>query len=322
MQAVNDAAERRWGRSRRRVCGHPLVELGLEGDALAPLCRRVLESGAPAMTRTEWGELRASPWWQGGECVGVVVLGPLVPDGAQSGWGADLATLAAGLAHEVKNPLAALRGAAELLSAELSAGQPGSPEYVALMMREVGRIDALLTRLLLLGRPTSPHPEPLAPAQLLHELALQARALAADRGVPAAVEELYDPALPELVVDAPLLVQALLNLVKNAVEALPPAGGKLTLEAFVEGTLRLKAQDGRSRALVRLSVRDNGPGLGPNVDRLFTPFFTTKASGTGLGLLLARRAVEAHGGRLSLHDAPPGGTEARILLPLAGSKGV
>ncbi len=275
----------------------------------------MLETGAGVVQSVGAGELRASPWWQGGECAGVVLLGPVPPEVAAEPFPADLTTLAAGLAHEVKNPLAALRGAAELMVAELDSGQPASREYLDLMLREVNRVDALLSRLLQAGRPLVPVQTRVSPAKLLHELAIEVRALAAARGLSPTVEEQYDPALPELQVDGALLFSALVNLAKNAVEALPAAEGRIVLGAFVEPGWRRLGEGGRPRAMVKLTVRDNGTGLAGASEKLFTPFFTTKATGTGLGLVVARRVVEAHAGLLSLHDAAPG-VEARILLPL------
>ncbi len=262
----------------------------------------------------------ASPWWSGGEAAGAVLVahGPRALDPSRRP--TDMATLAAGLAHEVRNPLAALRGAAELLASDLKQHLAPEPEYVALILRETKRVDALVGKMLDLARPPKLVRARVSPAELLHDLALQAKALAGARGGVVEVAEQYDPAVPPIAVDRAQLFGALVNLVKNAVEAVGPAGGRIELLAFVEGELRRREADGRARPLVRLAIRDNGPGIGASREQLFTPFFTTKVSGTGLGLLLARQAVEAHGGMLALKDLGHG-TEAQVLLPLEVADG-
>lgn len=322
--AVNDAAETFLGRSRTRLAGWPLRQVGPDGPALAALAERALaDSASVTAPLLHAGTVQASPWWSGGELVGAVLLAhgprPVGPAGAPT----DLAALAAGLAHEVRNPLAALRGAAELLASDLSAGTGASPEYVSLILREVQRVDALVSRMLDLSRPPSLAKAPVKAAELLHDLAVQARALATARGAAVEVEERYDPAVPPLFADRARLFEALVNLAKNAVEAVPARGGRVVLEAFVDPQLRRRGPDGRVRPLARLVIRDNGPGIGATRDQLFTPFFTTKAGGTGLGLLLARQAAEAHGGMLVLKDlgAAGPGTEAQVLLPLGDLDG-
>jgi len=305
---ANDAAERWLGRSRLRLRG---MHLSQAAPGLAPLGARALtgtctsvavQDGTDAPVRVD-----ATPWWDGDAVAGAVLL---VHAGA-SAQAADLAEMAAGLAHEVRNPLAALRGAAELLQ-----GGIGDNEYLRLILREAGRIERLAVHMTDLARPLPLQPRPLAPAPLLHELAAQTRALAGARGAAIRVEERFDPALPELVADRDRLFEALTNLAKNAVEAAPATGGRVVLEAAMAPERRRDA-GGRAQPVVRLSVRDNGPGLGAARGRLFTPFHTTKPNGTGLGLLIARRAVEAHGGLLQLLDAREGGAEARVLLPVA-----
>lgn len=336
VQHANDPAEQLLGRSRERLAGRLLAEAGPLGAGLAGLAEKAIAASVSVRDtlRARSGPIavRATPWWSGGRLAGAVLLveGPaaLEPRGAP-----DVAALAAGLAHEVKNPLAALRGAAELLAAEI-----GAHELLDLIVREAKRVDALVERMLDLSRPLPLERSRFRPADLVHELALQARALAQARGVTPEIEERYDPALPELHADRRALFEALVNLVKNAVEAVPAEGGRVQVEAAAVTDLRRRDPGGRGVPLVRLTVRDNGPGLGPHRDRLFTPFFTTKQSGTGLGLALARRVVEAHGGVLTLTDvvptavepdeegAPPPlppppttGAEAQVLLPLSGA---
>jgi two-component system nitrogen regulation sensor histidine kinase GlnL len=326
VQFVNDAAESWLGRSRQRLVGVPVESLSPNAGALRAVVEKVRESGMAlhASVPHDAAELTvsASPWWQEDRPSGVILLldAPRVVTPEQGK--ADIAALAAGLAHEVRNPLAALRGATELLSAELSGDvRADVKEYLELILRETARVDMLVARLLTVGRPLVLQRGDVRGDELIHDLALQAKALAKSRGIPITVEEEYDPGLPQLHADRERLFEALVNLVKNAVEALPEAGGKVRLRAGIDAKRRRTSSGMRSLLLIRIA--DTGPGLGTARDRLFTPFFTTKASGTGLGLLLARRVIEAHGGVLTMRDRPPPetGTEVHVLLPLEKDDG-
>jgi two-component system nitrogen regulation sensor histidine kinase GlnL len=142
------------------------------------------------------------------------------------------------------------------------------------------------------------------------------------RGFPGAdrvaFAERYDPSLPPVQGDAEKLTQVLLNLVRNALEAVEgEARPEVTLETAV-ASLRLRSAGGRTRPLARVSVLDNGPGVPEAMlHRLFTPFATSKPHGTGLGLAISRRIVEAHGGRIELRNRGTRGAEASLYLPLA-----
>ncbi len=312
---LNDAAESWLGRSRARVAGRPLSALDPAGPALAALAAAAIQSSEVRTALVDHaGVVQASPWWAGGKLVGAVLVVQATAATDRPGPPTDLAALAAGLAHEVRNPLAAVRGATELLTQHL-APDGAAAEYLALILRETKRVDALVGKMLDLSRPPNLRKNRVSPAEILHDLALEAHAFAKARGQEVEVVERYDPAAPRLDADRARLFEALANLVKNAVEAVPAPGGRIELTAFVEAALRRRDAGGRAHSLFRFAVRDNGPGLGSGRDRLFTPFFTTKANGTGLGLVLARRTVEAHGGMLSLKDLAPG-LEAQVLLPL------
>jgi two-component system nitrogen regulation sensor histidine kinase GlnL len=224
----------------------------------------------------------------------------------------DFEALAAGLAHEIKNPLAGLQGSAELLARE---AEGNAREYAQVIAREAKRVDGLVRELLDLARPAALQPAPLNVHTVLGDVRLLAR------GVPGgdriAFTERYDPSLPPVQGDREKLTQVLLNLVRNAVDALNGAGApEIVLETSV-ASLRLRGAGGRTRPLARVSVLDNGPGIPePMLPRLFTPFATSKPHGTGLGLAISRRIVEAHGGRIEVKNRPGGGAEASLFLPL------
>lgn len=221
----------------------------------------------------------------------------------------DLEALAAGLAHEIRNPLAGLQGAAELMAADLAADSPHRA-YAELIAGEARRVDRLVRSLLDLTRPPSLHPA----AHNVHEVCERVAQLAgASAG--RTIERRYDPSLPDLEIDPDAIVQVLLNLARNALQAMEGREGKITIETAAAAGTRVRI-GGRTRGLARISIVDDGPGLPKDLD-LFTPFVTGRRGGTGLGLVIARRLVEAHGGRLELRDRREGGAEATVLLPFA-----
>jgi two-component system sensor histidine kinase PilS (NtrC family) len=230
--------------------------------------------------------------------------------------------LAAGVAHEVRNPLAAISGCVEMLRA-MNRERTGDAEQERLMsvvLREIERLDALISDFLQFARPAAPKLEAIPLAPLLGEVAEMCRA-ACPPGVTVSVA-----APPELhaQADATQLRQVLWNLVRNAVQAvgergairLAAARAPRALTQAVDATLRSGAADGRDA--VEIAVADDGPGIAPEVlERIFDPFFTTKPSGTGLGLATVHRIVTAHGGAIEVQSAKGAGARFRVLLPAA-----
>jgi len=207
-------------------------------------------------------------------------------------------TLAAGLAHEVRNPLNAIGLAAQGL--ERATADPSAREAARLIRAEVAHLDGVLRGFLDLARPGSGRCEPAALDQLGREVLELLAPEAAARG-------LASPALEGAAsahVDREALRRALINLVRNAIQASPPQG-RVRVEVGL---------DGKREAVIR--VLDEGPGLAPEMlERALEPFVTTRAGGTGLGLALARRVAEEHGGSLRLANRAPHGAEATIRIP-------
>ena len=225
--------------------------------------------------------------------------------------------MAAMLAHEVKNPLSGIRGAAQLL--EQDADEAGR-ELTRLICEEADRIVALVDRM----EAFSEH-APIAREEVnIHEVLDRVRKIAQSgfaRHV-MLIEE-YDPSLPPVPGDRDLLLQVLLNLVKNAAEAVPDTDGEIILTTAYRHGLRLTGPDGSRRHLpLMVSVADNGGGIPDQIKpHLFDPFVTTKRNGTGLGLALVAKVIGDHGGVIEF-DSEPGRTVFRVFLPVVTSPAV
>jgi signal transduction histidine kinase len=235
---------------------------------------------------------------------------------------ATLGTMAAGLAHEIRNPLAAIKGAAQYLGDPGGEGLGGSgeaPEFVRIIVEEADRLSDVVDRFLDYARPL----EVQATAVDLNALARRALESLRRQGLPAGIEvdlDLTEP-LPQPAGDPTLLLQVLENLLTNAVQALdqrrPGDGG---------GHIRMHTRSGHAfghgqgPTAVDLIVEDDGPGFpAQDRDKLFVPFFTRRPRGTGLGLALCRRIIHAHGGEIDAAARPGGGARFTVHLPLEPS---
>lgn len=209
--------------------------------------------------------------------------------------------LAANLAHEIRNPLASIEGAAELIRpGELPPEQQN--EFVQIIRKESRRLSRLLTDMLDYARPRPAAMRPVSIAQVIGGVTSLAGVAAQKAGV--AIEADVPGDLPAVSCDSEQIKQVLFNLVINAVQAMPN-GGRLTVSA--------RAQ---KNSLV-VSVRDEGPGVDPrSIDKIFSPFYTTKKAGTGLGLAVAQQIVAAHGGEISVESNTPSGAVFSIRLHL------
>jgi two-component system nitrogen regulation sensor histidine kinase GlnL len=228
----------------------------------------------------------------------------------------DLAAVAAGLAHEVKNPLGGIKGAGQLL-AERFGDDADASRFTALIIREVDRVSGLLEQLLELTRPPHLRPAAVNVHRVLQEVLLLEGVTASDA---LTVDCRFDPSLPDVWADEDQLRQIFLNLVKNALDAMERAG-TLTVTTRIETDFHVRHPDwGRSRQFLSVEIEDTGSGIAPDdLERIFTPFFTTKATGTGLGLAITHRLVTQHGGILHVESETGRGTRFRVSLPVAGT---
>ncbi|MEM7473176.1 MAG: ATP-binding protein [Pseudomonadota bacterium] len=215
------------------------------------------------------------------------------------------------LAHEIKNPLAGITGAAQLLSMGL---EPKDQELTDLIVAETRRIVKLLEQVEQFGNLRPPQRK----AVNLHDILDRVRKSAAvGFAAHMRLEELYDPSLPPTFADPDQLVQVFMNLVKNAAQA-QPLGGRITVKTFYEQSLRVSRPDG-SRVAVPLNVEiiDDGPGLPDDLaGDIFEPFVSGHENGTGLGLALVSKIISEHDGWIAVNSVP-GKTVFRISLPVA-----
>lgn len=216
------------------------------------------------------------------------------------------------LAHEIKNPLAGISGAAQLLAMNL---MPEDRELADLIVEETRRIVKLLEQVEQFGNLRAPDRRPVN----IHDALDRARRSAlVGFAAKMTILEDYDPSLPATYADPDQLMQVFLNLIKNAAEAAGPRGGTIRLHTFYDLSLRLRRKDGKGRPLaLQIEVIDDGPGIPPDIAaNIFEPFVSGRENGTGLGLALVSKIISDHDGWISV-DSVPGRTVFRVSLPVA-----
>ncbi|MFA7603018.1 MAG: ATP-binding protein [Novosphingobium sp.] len=326
IAGANPAAEQFFGQSLRRLAGRKLTDMltftephlaERIGDSEAPVSAREVDAVVPGQGSRQLDitvtPIVDEPGWQ------VLTLhdtsAEALGEAADRG---DNAILRAPeiLAHEIKNPLAGIRGAAQLLGRKVGEKDRALTRLIA---DEVDRIAKLIDQMQTLSRRTTAPVEPCN----LHEAVRRAVAIMdAAAGAGARIEEEFDPSLPRVLGSPDGLVQVLINLIANAREACRDAGGPRVVirTRFASG---LQLRPGRAgkpvRLPIELRVSDNGPGIDPAMrDHIFEPFVTTKKTGQGLGLALVRKLVHDMNGRISHErDEANGWTHFRVHLPLA-----
>jgi signal transduction histidine kinase len=222
---------------------------------------------------------------------------------------ASIGEMSAAVAHGLRNPLASLRAAAQLVRRHPEA--PSSAEHLSAIVEEVDRLDRRISHLLSFSRPAPYHPLKESVPRLVEGLLPAFSEPLRERGVELQLE--ISPVLPEVQVDPMQLEQALVEIVSNALDAMPQ-GGRLRIGARLNG-------DGAAPPEVSIEIADTGPGIPDQVlPSVCEPFFTTRQEGTGLGLAIAKRYVEQNGGRLEIVSRP-GGTTVRVHLPVVRPTG-
>lgn len=325
LLAANEAAEALFGQGLSLLARGRFEEALPADNALVELLRRAREENAlvrePSVGVSLFGhppflaDGAAAPLGEGAVML-TLTPKPLLDRRADVQDSPALAGLSRMLAHEIKNPLQGIRGAAQLLK---SGAAPEDASLAQLIVDETDRVSRLIDSM---ERLSDPAVSPSRDAVNLHVVLDRVRALAANGfGAGLVLKESFDPSLPPADGDEDQLIQVFLNLAKNAAEAAwsrSDGQGELTICTAYRHGVRTRGPDGRWRPVpLEVRIQDNGPGIDESLKaHLFEPFVTTKPNGAGLGLALVARLVAAHGGLIDF-DSEPGRTTFRVLLPAA-----
>ena len=327
LRYANPAAEQFFDAGRSHLLGRALGDLVQFDSPLLDLAAKA-RGGASAVTEynvdvlSPHSEARAvdvrmaamidHPGWVMVSLRGRSIAHKLAGQLTHLGAGRSVAGLAAALAHEVKNPLAGIRGAAQLLEHDVDGN---GRQLTRLITDEADRICKLVDRMEVFS---DDHPVARTSVNIHRVLDHVRRAAASGFARHVRFMEAYDPSLPPVMGDHDQLVQVFLNLVKNAAEAVAGEGGEIVLGTAFQPGLRLSGPGGEGRLRLPLvaSIRDNGGGIPAELRaNLFEPFITSKASGTGLGLPLVAKIIGDHGGAVE-YTSDPGRTVFHVMLPL------
>jgi two-component system nitrogen regulation sensor histidine kinase GlnL len=229
---------------------------------------------------------------------------------------AELDRMAAQFAHEINNPLSGIRGAAQLLGRRLD-GRNDLVEYTDMIVRQVDRLNGLVEALMALEAPVL-RKQPVNIHKILNELILLERPAAELRGI--VFEPQFDPSLPEVNGDAARLEQLFLNILRNAVAHCPDKLGRIRIATRMEHSYYVDREAERVSFLT-VSVADNGPGLDDEaIEHVFSPMFSRRPGGHGMGLAIAGAIALAHDGRIRAANVPGGGAIFHVTLPLARTR--
>lgn len=235
---------------------------------------------------------------------------------------AAIGTIASGIAHEIKNPLLGIRGAAQLMRSELSSAsclmdrKTDLMEYIDIIIKEADRLNSVLEGILDFTRARPRAVQRRNIHSILDRSLLLLQDLARKNSV--VLSRQYDPSLPDVICDEGQMIQVFLNIIKNAIEAMPN-GGRLTVVTRISDMFTSVQADGRKRQLMVVKVSDTGEGIRQeHLAYIFSPFFTTKDCGVGLGLALSYQIVQEHMGMIKVESKEGDGTTFSVYLPLEG----
>ncbi len=227
---------------------------------------------------------------------------------------ASLGILAAGMAHEIKNPLGGIRGAAQLLREELK-GSEHLQDYTDLIVREVVRLNKIVLGLLDFSRPAEIKLRTINLHQILDRVASVIQMEASNQKIK--IRRHFDPSLPDVMADPDQLTQVFINLFKNGIDSMESEGTLTLTTRMLFGYQVQSAHEGK-KGMVSVDVRDEGCGIDEeDLSKIFDPFYTRKAGGIGLGLALCHRIVEEHRGKIEVKSTPGKGTIFSVCLPIA-----
>ncbi len=224
-----------------------------------------------------------------------------------------IGTMAAGLAHEIKNPLGGIKGAAQLLGREFSEPDDALNEYTDIMIREVERVNAIIEELMDLASPRPPVMTEVNLSRILGDIILFQKEAQRKKNIDFILR--LDPSIPPIRGDENLLTRLFLNLIMNGCEAIENSG-RVDIVTKVASEIHLNQPGDRPVPFIVIEIRDNGKGIArESLEQIFTPFFTTKNRGSGLGLAICQKIVTDHRGFLKVKSSPGKGTCFTISLP-------
>ena len=324
LRFINQSAEVLLEISGTRYCGHPLSDILADTSELEPIMYDALQTGQPYTRRrgkidlpsghtvnvdysitpiseNEWPQL-------------LVELYPLDRylridrDEALRDHQEITRQMIRGLAHEIKNPLGGIRGSAQLLAKELDNGD--QREYTDIIISETDRLTALVDRLL--GPKNAPKPIDTNVHQLLERAC---RLIELESGGSITIKRDYDPSIPEVFIDRELMLQAFLNIIRNAMQMLGETEDP-TIKIVTRVERQFTIGTERHRTVMMIDIIDNGPGIPEDLkDHLFYPMISGRPDGTGLGLSLAQSIIHQHKGIIEV-ESEPGDTDFTIIIPL------
>lgn len=325
IEEVYGATEQLFGRSREGLIGSPVAELRGIGDAAHDLIGRSISDDVPLnsydvacrppLGDIELMDMHAHPFDDAGRVLLTMqprrITAFLEKRDDMEAAARSVSGLASMLAHEIRNPLSGIRGAAQLIGRSTD---QKNIRLTELICREVDRIKGLVDQLEHFSMPVTTGFEPVN----IHEVLDHVLSLAqAGFGEHASIRPRFDPSLPPVNGDRDRLIQIFINLIKNAVEASGSEADITVQTSYKHGIWLTNAEGQRVRLPIEIIVRDNGPGI-PETLRahIFDPFVSGREGGTGLGLALVARYVSEMGGTVTCENHPEGGAVFRVQLPL------
>jgi two-component system nitrogen regulation sensor histidine kinase GlnL len=324
---VNKTGEEFFGRGRQEIIGRRLADLFPGSSVISRLAKKAMkelrtfsakdvEAKIPGIATVD---LDISPFVVDDRCGGVLLsVRENTSIAGREDFSFDSVTYLLGsIAHEIKNPLGGIKGAAQLLRNKLFDSRAKLPagdidEYLGLIVRETDRLDTVLQNYLTMSR------KPVLQKLNIHEVIEKAISIMhlSLENAKISLERFYDPSLPKVVGDGSKLLQVFLNIVKNAIEAMPRGG---SLSVTTKPSVEHVVQNGRIKRWAVVSIGDTGKGIPKGeTQKIFLPFYTKKKRGTGLGLALSKKIIKDHNGLIRVEKPDTGkGTIFHVYIPFA-----
>ena len=325
---INKTGEEFFGRSHQEIIGRRLADLYPGSAVISRLARKAMkelrsfsakdvEAKIAGISRVD---LDISPFIVDDRCGGVLLsIRENVSIAEREDFSFDSVTYLLGsIAHEIKNPLGGIKGAAQLSRKKLLDSRAGlsgaddADEYLGLIIRETDRLDTVLQNYLTMSR------KPVLQKVNIHEVLEKAISIMhlSLENAKISLQRFYDPSLPKVVGDGSKLLQVILNIIKNGIEAMPRGG---SLSVTTKPSVEHVVQNGRIKRWAVVSIGDTGKGIPKGeIQKIFLPFYTKKKKGTGLGLALSKKIIKDHNGLIRVERPDSGkGTIFHIYIPFA-----